>query len=146
MEYIVQGFSGCKWYCGGGDDGGGGCCCCWCCACCPPINCAPAADTNGAACVKFFIYLPRFIDSCMRSFSCRTVVYQIAIITIQFKRFDRRFKSNGTSKTTSTKTATHIMKNSEMKRKKSRRRKDTEKKEKKKTTEEWERKCKNKLF
>lgn len=39
-----------------------GCCdCCW--YCCPPMN---------AECVMFLTYLPRFMDSCIRSFSCRT--------------------------------------------------------------------------
>lgn len=35
----------------------------WWCCCCPPMN---------AACVKFLTYLPRFIVSCIRSFSWRT--------------------------------------------------------------------------
>lgn len=35
----------------------------WWCCCCPPMN---------AACVKFLMYLPRFIVSCIRSFSWRT--------------------------------------------------------------------------
>lgn len=38
-----------------------GCCdCCW--YCCPPMY----------ECVMFLTNLPRFMDSCIRSFSCRT--------------------------------------------------------------------------